>query len=209
MPGGREEPFKTALRALRERLRDGAFPPGRRIAAVDVADSLRLSATPVREALSRLAGEGLLDELRGQGFYVPLYTSADVADLYRLSWAQLRISLCRERPRVGPQGCAQAFLEQDPVSAVERLFSSWMAETGSRVLAGCYRRTQAQLAPLRRLEHEVFADLEEEAVQLLALTVSDSVEARAGPIELFHQRRIAAAERLAALAAIRTAGARS
>lgn len=198
----REEPFKVALRVLRERLRNGEFPPGRRIAAVEVAEALRLSATPVREALSRLAGEGLLDELRGQGFYVPLYTSTDVADLYRLSWTKLRITTARERPRVGQAPCADALVEPDPICAVDRLFYGWIGETGSRVLAASYRRTQAQLAPIRRLEGKVFDDLELEAVQLLALAVSEDPDGRLRSLEQFHERRIAAAERLATLAAV-------
>ena len=175
---------------------------------MDVAETLRLSATPVREALSRLAGEGLLDELRGQGFYVPLYTSADIADLYRLSWTQLRITAARERPRVGPAPCTDAFADPNPVSAVDRVFYGWVAETGSRVLAAAYIRTQAQLAPVRRLEDKVFDDLEQEAVQLFAVAVTDDPDQRLRPIDQFHERRIAAAERLSALAAIQAVSGR-
>ena len=64
----RADSFLQALAGIRERLRDGVFRPGERIAATQVADLLGLSATPVREALSRLSGEGLLEDRRGQGF---------------------------------------------------------------------------------------------------------------------------------------------
>jgi DNA-binding GntR family transcriptional regulator len=56
MAEARAEPFHIVLVGLRERIREGAFRPGARIAATDLADELRLSTTPVREALSRLAG---------------------------------------------------------------------------------------------------------------------------------------------------------
>ncbi|MFN3487458.1 MAG: GntR family transcriptional regulator, partial [Planctomycetota bacterium] len=59
-----------ALTAVRDRLQSGALPPGARATAVDLADDLGLSTTPVREALSRLAGEGLLEDRRGQGYFV-------------------------------------------------------------------------------------------------------------------------------------------
>ena len=67
MPDAQAEPFHVALATLRERLRTGAYRPGVRITAVDLADELRLSNTPVREALARLAGEGLVEDRRGQG----------------------------------------------------------------------------------------------------------------------------------------------
>ena len=81
-----------ALAQLRERLRDGGFPPGMRIAATEVADTLKLSATPVREALSRLAGEGLLEDRRGQGFFLRPLSGVDIADLYRLSLTHLAMA---------------------------------------------------------------------------------------------------------------------
>ena len=60
MPDAQAEPFHVALATLRERLRTGVYRPGVRITAVDLADELRLSNTPVREALARPAGEGLV-----------------------------------------------------------------------------------------------------------------------------------------------------
>jgi len=81
----RLEPFRQALGDLRRRLREGDLEPGSRITAKEVAEGLRLSPTPVREALSRLAGEGLLEERRGDGLFVPELSATDVAGLYRLS----------------------------------------------------------------------------------------------------------------------------
>lgn len=207
MISGREEPFKQAMRVIRQRLREGEFAPGRRIAASDLAAGLRLSATPVREALSRLAGEGVLDELRGQGFYVPLYTSADVADLYRLSWAQMRIALGAGRPRLARRIAPETpRTDEDPVGAVERLFSGWVEDGASRVLAGAHRRTLAQLGPLRRLEPHVLPGLGEEAALLAQLADCADPRHRLAPVKRFHQRRIAHAEQLAALAGSRVGG---
>ena len=69
MAESQAEPFHVALSALRERLQNGTLAPGARATAVDLADQLGLSTTPVREALSRLTGEGLLEDRRGQGYF--------------------------------------------------------------------------------------------------------------------------------------------
>jgi DNA-binding GntR family transcriptional regulator len=46
MAESQAEPFHIALATLHERLRAGAYRPGVRITAVDLADELRLSNTP-------------------------------------------------------------------------------------------------------------------------------------------------------------------
>ena len=63
----RADSFLQALTGIRERLRDGVFRPGERIAATEVADILGLSATPVREALSRIAAKACWTAGEGRG----------------------------------------------------------------------------------------------------------------------------------------------
>ena len=75
----RAEASQLALSALRDVLRRGSFSPGARLAAAEIAENLHLSPTPVREALSRLAGEGLLEDHPGQGYFVPTLTGPDIA----------------------------------------------------------------------------------------------------------------------------------
>ena len=55
MAKARPEPFEIALATLRRRLREGILPPGQRITAVEVADDLKLSTTPVRATASTSA----------------------------------------------------------------------------------------------------------------------------------------------------------
>ncbi|HEY8616066.1 GntR family transcriptional regulator [Phenylobacterium sp.] len=194
MAAARPRSYSTAIQALRARLREGSYPPGQRICAVEVADELGLSATPVREALCRLSGEGLLEERRGQGFFVPVVAAEDVADLYRLSLVHLLIAL-----GPGPDGRTRAADEPDvggatPVTLVEALFMGWVRDAGSRSLVRAHGLVQVQLGPLRRAEAGLLDGLEEEALDL--------ARARAGPERLravrrFHARRIALASGLA------------
>lgn len=189
----RLEPFRQALVDLRRRIRDGALGPGDRVTAKEVAQDLRLSPTPVREALSRLAGEGLLEERRGDGFFVPELSAADIAVLYRLSEQLLLIAQAEAR-----EGRAhEAQPDDDPIRAVERLFFGWAAEASSRVIVEAYRNVAIRLAPVRRHEVELIDDLAQEADRLQTLAPSTARDERAAAIGTFHRRRVALAERLA------------
>ncbi len=70
-------------RTLRSHLRDGLIAAGRPLQEVQLAQQLGVSRTPVREALTRLAGEGLL-VLSGRSFTVPSLTLDDVDDIYEI-----------------------------------------------------------------------------------------------------------------------------
>ena len=50
-----------AADAIRESILAGRIPAGARIAELDLARQLSVSRTPIREALSRLAAEGLVE----------------------------------------------------------------------------------------------------------------------------------------------------
>ncbi|WP_433803159.1 GntR family transcriptional regulator [Actinomycetospora sp. CA-084318] len=65
--------------ALREEILRGALPPGARLGEVELAERLGVSRTPVREALSRLAAEGLVEVLPHRGARV-VSVSADDLD---------------------------------------------------------------------------------------------------------------------------------
>ena len=195
----RPEPFRRALSDLRARLRDGRLPPGARVTAKDVAEDLRLSPTPVREALSRLAGEGVLQERRGDGFFVARYAAADIAALFRLSEQLLRLAEAEARPRSPPPPGPQ--LEGDPVRAVERLFRSWVLACGNRVLIDAHGTVAARLVVVRRQEPRLIADLDVEARALGALAGPARRRERTAAVRAFHTRRVALAEPLARLLA--------
>jgi GntR family transcriptional regulator, vanillate catabolism transcriptional regulator len=73
-----------ALMELRKKIISGDFPGGTRLFEVPLAEALQISRTPVREVLSRLAEEGLLDRLANGGFVVRSFTFADVMDSIEL-----------------------------------------------------------------------------------------------------------------------------
>jgi len=197
------EPFHVAISAIRERLQSGALPPGARATAVDLADELGLSTTPVREALSRLAGEGLLEDRRGQGYFVQRLGALDIADLYRRSLAHLLIALePRRSGRLPSQPSTETAGQAseapfDAVANVEDGFRRWVGATGSRLLVGAFRVVQIQLGPVRRVEARIFSDLDVEARVVLDSGVSRGE--RLAALRQFHSVRIREADRLALL----------
>jgi len=83
--------------ALRERLRSGAIVPGQPLQEVPLAAALGVSRTPVREALARLASEGLLCGNR-RSFMVPALTRQDVEDIYEVRYLVEPAALRRVAP---------------------------------------------------------------------------------------------------------------
>jgi len=68
---------------LRFQLRAGAFAPGERMVESNLAQELAVSRSPVREALNRLAADGLM-ETRGNGFQVAMPTAGDMAEIFEM-----------------------------------------------------------------------------------------------------------------------------
>lgn len=73
-----------ALIELRKRILSGELAGGTRLFEVPLAEELEISRTPLREAMSRLAEEGLLDRVRSGGFVVRTFGYDDIVDAIEL-----------------------------------------------------------------------------------------------------------------------------
>lgn len=73
-----------AYEAIKGMILTGQFKPGNKLSDQELATELGVSRTPIRHALSRLAQDGLLDDGRGKGYYIPDLDGQQVADLYAL-----------------------------------------------------------------------------------------------------------------------------
>jgi DNA-binding GntR family transcriptional regulator len=69
---------------LREAILGGQFKPGEWLRQQRVADQLGVSEMPVREALKKLAAEGVVEYLPYRGMRVREYSADDVADIYKI-----------------------------------------------------------------------------------------------------------------------------
>jgi DNA-binding GntR family transcriptional regulator len=66
------------------RIIEGVYRPGERLIEQRIAAELAVSRTPVREALVRLEGAGLVVNARHKGAMVRALTREDIVDLYEL-----------------------------------------------------------------------------------------------------------------------------
>lgn len=67
---------------LRGEIMDGKLPPGHRMVEQELSERLQVSRTPVREALSRLLADGLLEQQPRVGLAVAQLDEAAVIELY-------------------------------------------------------------------------------------------------------------------------------
>ena len=71
-----------AYRRLRDAIRQGELKPGQRIMEIEMADWLRVSRTPVRDAIRRLEAEGMLRHEPRNGLVVASLDRQAVLELY-------------------------------------------------------------------------------------------------------------------------------
>lgn len=72
--------------AIRERITNGSLPRGGRVHQEDLADELGVSRTPVREALRRLAAEGLVEMRTNRGARVADIDQEGMREAYEARW---------------------------------------------------------------------------------------------------------------------------
>ncbi len=84
-----------AYDSLRAAVLDGSFRPGQRLRALRIARELKISRTPVKEALARLEQEGLVAREADSGYIVRGLSVGEILNLYKVREA-LEIEAARE-----------------------------------------------------------------------------------------------------------------
>ncbi len=208
MPPKRDA-FALALGALRQRLRQALDAPGDALPINLIAQDLRLSSTPVREALSRLAGEDLVDK-RGPVYTRPLLDGPALAELHNLRLLYLSAAMApnaerRARRRRAPPRAPTAFAQDlrdgaDPQAVIETLFLELVLGADDLVLVQAYQRVGARLAPFGAIEARLLPDLGQEALALATAFEAREIAGLRAGVGRYHRRRIAQAHGLARLA---------
>ncbi len=141
---------------LRANVRNGKMLPGQTLQEVQLAAQLGVSRTPVREALTRLASDGLVSA-DGRSFMVPSLSIADVDDIY-----EVRSLL---EPEALRRVAAQTFnpLVRAPImNALKASIAAHKAGDNEAFMAAnaCFRSSWLTLVPNPRLVHavELYAD---------------------------------------------------
>lgn len=154
---------------IRSAILSGAFGPGERLIESAIADHLSVSRGPVREALSALDREGIVNHVPRKGFFVIDFTDKDLDEIYSLRLLLEREALSRAMDRFTETDdkilesilneLGQAALERrEPERIVEldlsfhdyicrladhsRLYSAWHSvSTQARILVGLTSKT--------------------------------------------------------------------
>lgn len=180
---------------------------------MDLARALDISATPVREGLAYLAGEGLIDGRRGKvrGYATWRLSGADLADLYRLHSSHVLFALAeagRRGARLGLRERLDGVLDQGSdaaalARAAEGLFDAVLLAGGNVVARRAHRAIADRLHLARLREPAILDHLAGELQGLAALEAGGVLLAQA--VRTYHRRRVAEAEPLVA-AMVRSGG---
>jgi DNA-binding GntR family transcriptional regulator len=153
---------EIALQEIRTAVVEGTLPLGSAISEGQLAASLGISKTPVREALAQLRMEGLVTIVPQSGTFVFTLSATEVVEICELRQtleaAALRLALERNRSRL-IEGLAEVCAGMDKVRAAGdepaylRLDSAFheqfFANCGNRYFAEAYARIVPKVAALR------------------------------------------------------------
>ncbi|OYD66682.1 DNA-binding GntR family transcriptional regulator [Rhodococcus sp. OK302] len=73
---------QRCLQQIRQMIVSGELLPGQKVHQAELAERLDVSRIPVREALSTLQAEGVLEHKSNTGYTVTRFSSEDLAELY-------------------------------------------------------------------------------------------------------------------------------
>jgi len=131
--------------------------PGRRLYETDIATRYGASRTPVREALTRLVREGLVEKV-GRAYVVKTYSVQDVAQIYKIREALECLAV-----RLAVQNASDAEItelgrllqEMNAAASVEDLNAYLRLDREFHLLIGRYTQNHFLEAELRTLHDKV------------------------------------------------------
>lgn len=144
-PTSKTHAMRTVIE-LRKKILGGELKGGTRLYEVPLAEELEISRTPLRDAMSRLAEEGLLERARSGGFVVRQFSLADVVDAIELRGVLegMAARLAAERG-VAPEALARM---QDIVSGLDACFGAVPGEVEFESYTELNARFHRELASL-------------------------------------------------------------
>lgn len=193
----KRDPYGKALAELRRLASLGAFSPGAPLVVGVLADRIGLSPTPVREALARLAGEGLFIRQKGRGYFYPADAAPFLIDLYELQRAYLHaaLTLCFR----GGGGLQKAGAEIAPEDGPLALFVALVQQSGNEALIAAHGRVTDRLSSAVKVERAVNPQWLEASEAMFDAMKKAQVDRLLQLIEGYHKGRCAMAAAVARL----------
>jgi DNA-binding GntR family transcriptional regulator len=213
---GGEPIHQWVFQSLRQAIMSGRFPPGQAVTIRGLAETMGVSAMPVREALRRLVAERALALLDNRRVRVPVMTAERFDELLAARTALETEAAARALPLIDAARLAElrainalvdaAVAAGDAETVVEQnmRFHLWMygARGGSVLLpliesvwlqTGPFMRAALEDMPVQAVGHDYHLDalIAIEAGDLAALRLAITEDIRTGIGHLAHSGRLA------------------
>jgi len=183
-----------AAKQLREALASGKYENGQWLRAQDLADEFGLSLTPVREALTELASEGLIDLIPFRGARVSEIPTVDLSEVYAARALLEAAATSLAAARITPKALAQVrALHDEFVNAVKTGKRDELRELNDRFHFAIYQAADAPL--ISQLIKMVWTRAPRDTFRLLPERPERSLKAHGDIVEALGRRDPRDAER--------------
>ncbi len=181
-----------------------AFPEGKRIYLEPIADELKVSTTPVREALNRLAAEGLVIKAPRKGFLAMSLSAEKLLGHYELT----KLLLVHELEQLGDDA-RQRLPENEAVAQIlyklnrreinnpetlaaytAQIFGQFASLGGNTHVIHSINRANDHLHYIRTVECSQLHDVQAELIMLCELLLGGHQEELVKSVESYHDTRI-------------------
>ncbi|AGG87605.1 GntR family transcriptional regulator [Rhodanobacter denitrificans] len=176
---------------VRRALQAGRYTPGQRIDPAKLASEFKTSPTPVRFALYRLVGEGMVTDHARNGLHVPLLNEVALRNLY--DWMErLLLMACDigEPPAIQKTGKLELVAaDGDLVKLTWQLFDAIARATAHGSLHLAVKQANDRLAPIRRAKQGLLKNRFEELSELNRHWETRDIQALRSALSDYHERR--------------------
>lgn len=179
--------FGKAYATLHSKLRAGSLAPGSKVTANAIQMELRCSATPIREALSRLAGQAMLIDRPSIGYFVPTIDPVELKDLYAFAaiLAQAALDALDPAARLMPEGTADGFVQRTAGQMVKAVACLSL----NRQLRDVANNIDDRLARLDGIDMRLFGSLDANEGDLERWIASGTRRSRRASLGRYFARR--------------------
>lgn len=187
-------------REIKAKIVSGHFGMTEKLEAPRLARFYGASVTPVREALFRLVGEGLVHTAPDGGFQVQPLTRESLKEMYGMTQALLLLSLARiNREPQSASAMPSLTNRVEETAAPDTMggvFQTVFLLAGNRHIVDAGSRMIDRLAPVRHIEANIIGGTEAEQAMMLGLLQDLAFDGLRRAVHTYHRRRIAKAAQL-------------
>lgn len=190
--------LEPTYQAIKRRLMRGEWAGGTRLESARIAEELGVSLTPVRDSLSRLAGEKMVDFAPGEGFHAHRLTATELRDMLELNLILLLAAIATGRSGQGDPMPPRS----EGTHRIAALFHDVGRRSGNAEIAAAVAALNDRLHLPRRFDAAVLGEIGPEIED-----IEEAFSGASGPgaarnlVLRYHERRAQEADSYARLLA--------